>query len=137
LQYFINPWMLAGLLGLSLPVLAHLLSKKRYDVVHWGAMQFLELNPNTKRKLRLEQLLLLLLRMGLIALVVFALARPWASGGLFSHLATANNRDVILIIDGSYSMGWEGGSLTPHQDALKKAAEILEELNSGDTVGLI
>lgn len=137
LQYFINPWMLLGLLGLSLPVLAHLLSKKRYDVVHWGAMQFLELNPNAKRKLRLEQLLLLLLRMGLIALVVFALARPWAKGGVFSHLAPANNRDVILIIDGSYSMGWEGGSITPHQAARNKAEEILGELNSGDTVGLI
>lgn len=136
-QYFLNPWMLLGLLGLSLPILAHLLSKKRYDVVHWGAMQFLELSPNAKRKLRLEQLLLLLLRMGLIALIVFALARPWASGGLFSHLAPANNRDVILIVDGSYSMGWEGGRLTPHQAALRKAAQILEELNAGDTVGLI
>ena len=137
LQYFINPWMLAGLLGLSLPILAHLLSKKRYDVVHWGAMQFLELNPNARRKLRLEQLLLLLLRMGLIALIVFALARPWTSGGIFSHLATGTSRDVILIIDGSYSMGWEGSSLTPHQAALKKAHQILDELNSGDTIGLI
>lgn len=136
-QYFLNPWMLAGLLGLSLPILAHLLSKKRYDVVHWGAMQFLELNPNARRKLRLEQLLLLLMRMGLIALIVFALARPWASGGLFSRLAPANNRDVVIIIDGSYSMGWEGGRVTPHQAAVRKATQILEELNAGDTVGLI
>ena len=137
LQYFLNPWMLAGLLGLSLPILAHLLSKKRYDVVHWGAMQFLELNPNAKRKLRIEQLLLLLLRMGLIALIVFALARPWAKGGVFSHLAPANNRDVVLIVDGSYSMGWEGGAVTPHQEALRKASQILDDLHSGDTVGLI
>ena len=137
LQYFLNPWMLAGLLGLSLPILAHLLSKKRYDIVNWGAMQFLELNPNARRKLRLEQLLLLLLRLLLVALVVFALARPWARGGIFSHLAPANNRDVILIIDGSYSMGWEGGGVTPHQAALRKASQILDELNSGDTVGLI
>ncbi len=136
-QYFLNPWMLAGLLGLSLPILAHLLSKKRYDVVHWGAMQFLELNPNAKRKLRLEQLLLLLLRIALIALIVFALARPWAQGGVFSHLAPANSRDVVLIVDGSYSMGWEGGAVTPHQAALRKASEILDDLHSGDSVGLI
>ncbi len=73
----------------------------------------------------------------LIALIVFALARPWASGGVFSHLAPASNRDVILIIDGSYSMGWEGDAITPQQAALRKAAQILDELNSGDTVGLI
>ncbi len=39
----INPVMLLGLAGVLLPVLAHLLSKKTYDVVEWGAMQFLEL----------------------------------------------------------------------------------------------
>ena len=37
---FINPWMLAGLAGVSLPVLAHLLSRRKYDTVEWGAMQF-------------------------------------------------------------------------------------------------
>ena len=75
-NFFINPWMLLGLLGLSLPILAHLLSKRKYDVVHWGAMQFLELGRNARRRIRLEQLLLLLLRMGLIALIAIALARP-------------------------------------------------------------
>jgi hypothetical protein len=72
----LNPWMLAGLAGIALPILAHLLSRKRYDVLDWGAMQFLELDPNARRKLRLEDLLLLLIRIGLIALVTFALARP-------------------------------------------------------------
>ncbi|MCA9022389.1 MAG: BatA domain-containing protein, partial [Planctomycetaceae bacterium] len=38
---FLNPMMLLGLLGISLPVLVHLLSRKKYDVVQWGAMQFL------------------------------------------------------------------------------------------------
>lgn len=137
LQYFINPWMLAGLAGVSLPIIAHLLSKKKYDIVQWGAMQFLELGRNAKRRLRLEQLLLMLLRMGLIALIVFAVARPWARGGIFNQLATQNNRDVAIIIDGSYSMGWEGRSVTPHQAAVRWAHDFLEDLQSGDTVGLI
>jgi len=46
---FINPLMLIGLAGVSLPVLAHLLSRKRYDVEEWGAMQFLELGRKTQR----------------------------------------------------------------------------------------
>src|SRR3712207_5274388 len=112
MSYFINPVMLAGLLGLGLPILAHLLSRRRYEVLHWGAMQFLELGRNTRRRLRLEQLLLMLLRMGLVALVVLALARPWASGSLFSGLSSGQPRDVVLVIDGSYSMGWEGKSET-------------------------
>ena len=104
LQYFINPWMLLGLFGLSLPVIAHLLSKRRYDVVHWGAMQFLELNPNTKRKLRLEQLLLLLLRMGLIALVVFApVVETFIMAGFLSLFLRFFSPTVAILLSAA---GW-------------------------------
>ncbi|GAB4142478.1 MAG: hypothetical protein Tsb009_12850 [Planctomycetaceae bacterium] len=137
LSNFINPWMLFGLLGMALPILAHLLSKKKFDVVEWGAMQFLELGQNARRKIRLEQLLLLLLRMGLIALIAIALARPWAEGGVFSKVGSKQNRDVVLVIDGSYSMGWEGRSTTPHTAAIRWARNFLEDLRAGDTVAII
>ena len=129
--------MLLGLLGLSLPILVHLISKRRYDVVQWGAMQFLELGRNQRRKLRLEQLLLMLLRMALIALIVFALARPWVSSRWFSSLAERKSRDIVLIVDGSYSMGFEGRGLTPHQTAVRWAHRLIDELQGGDTVMLI
>jgi len=67
---FINPWMLAGLAGVSLPVLAHLLSRRKYDTVNWGAMQFLELERDARRRVRIEELQLILLRMLLVGLLV-------------------------------------------------------------------
>lgn len=134
---FINPWMLAGLAGVLLPVLAHLLNRKKYDTVDWGAMQFLELGRKARRRLRLEELLLLLLRMAMIALIAFALARPWASGAWFSRLSSSRSRDVVVVIDSSYSMGWEGDQETPHVRAIQFAHEFLEELNPGDTVTLL
>ena len=134
---FLNPAMLLGLAGVSLPVLAHLLSKRKFDVVNWGAMQFLELGRNTRRRIRLEEILLMLLRMGLIALLAIALARPWASGGFLSQFAPKQKRDVVLVIDGSYSMGWEGGAETPHATAIQWAHRLLEELQPGDTVSLL
>ena len=133
----INPWMLLGLAGLALPVLAHLLSKKKYDVVNWGAMQFLEMGRNTRRKIRLEELLLMLLRMGLIALIAIALARPWASGGMLSSFVSTQARDVVIVIDGSYSMGWEGKAETPHAAAVQWAHDFLETLQPGDSVALL
>ncbi|HUG17497.1 MAG TPA: BatA domain-containing protein, partial [Planctomycetaceae bacterium] len=133
----LNPWMLAGLAGISLPILAHLLSKKKYDIVPWGAMQFLELGRETRRRVRLEELLLLLLRILLICLIVFALSRPWASGGMFKHLVSSQARDVVLVIDGSFSMGWEDGVETPHQQAIEWAREFLKDLGTGDTVALL
>ncbi|MEX2285538.1 MAG: VWA domain-containing protein [Planctomycetaceae bacterium] len=137
LSNFLNPLMLLGLAGLLLPVLVHLLSRRRYDVVEWGAMQFLELGRHTRRRMKLEQLLLMLLRMGLVALVVLAMARPWARGGLFSGFASTQSRDVVLVVDGSYSMGWEGDGVTPHAQAVGWAHKLLEDLGPGDTVALI
>lgn len=132
-----TPIMLAGLLGIGLPVLVHLLSRRKFDVVDWGAMQFLELSQKTRQKMRLEELLLMLLRMALIALVALALAEPWISGGMFSNLRSSQSRDVVLVIDSSYSMGWEGDVETPQAAAVKWAHSFLESLNPGDTVSII
>ncbi|MBS0201495.1 MAG: VWA domain-containing protein [Planctomycetes bacterium] len=129
--------MLAGLAGVLLPVLAHLLSRKRYDTVDWGAMQFLELDPSARRNLRLEDLLLLLVRMLLIALLAIALARPWFNGSWLGRWASTTSRDVVIIIDGSYSMGWEGPLGTPQAAAVRLARQFVNDLRSGDTVMLL
>ena len=71
-------------------------------------MQFLELGRRTRRRIRLEGWLLLAIRMLLVALITFALARPWISGGFLSQFISTQSRDVVFVIDGSYSMGWEG-----------------------------
>lgn len=126
--------MLAGLAGVILPVLAHLLSRKRYDTVDWGAMQFLELDPSAKRNLRIEDLLLLLLRMLLVALLAIALARPWFNGSWLGQWASTTSRDVVLVIDGSYSMGWEGTTGTPRDSAIQFARRFVQDLRPGDTV---
>ncbi len=75
----LNVAMLAGLLGVALPVVIHLLNRRRDPVVDWGAMQFLELGRWSRRKLNLAELLLMLARMAMLGLVALALARPfWA-----------------------------------------------------------
>lgn len=126
--------MLAGLAGVLLPVLAHLLSRKRYDSVDWGAMQFLELDPSARRNLRLEDLLLLLVRMLLVALLAIALARPWFNGSWLGRWASTTSRDVVIVIDGSYSMGWEGTAGTPQANSIHLARHFVQDLRGGDTV---
>src|SRR5438128_9047775 len=95
------PLLLVGLAALAIPPIIHLLNRRRYEVVDWGAMQFLQVSEVTRRRLLIEELLLMLLRMGLIAALVFAWAGPftddWAATG------TRPNRDVVLIFDGSAS----------------------------------
>ncbi len=134
---FLNFVMLAGLLGVTLPVLAHLLSKRRFDVVEWGAMQFLQMGHKTKRRIRIQDWLLLLLRMGLIALIAIALSRPWGQGSLFGHFKTAPSRDLVFIVDGSASMDWQENANTPHKKAIQWVYDALETLQPGDTATLI
>lgn len=134
---FINPWMLAGLAGISLPILAHLLSRRKYDVVDWGAMQFLEIGRNARRRIRLEELLLLALRMSLIALIALALSRPWLSGGPVDAFASRPACDIALVIDSSYSTDWRARERTPRDLAVKWARTLLDRLEPGETVGLI
>lgn len=137
LQFLLNPWMLLGLFGIALPVMAHLLSRRRFDVVEWGAMQFLNPSRKTRRRLKLEELLLLLLRIGLIGLIVLSVARPLIPSGWLSGYHSAGSRTVVLVVDGSNSMSRSDGVNSVHQNAIRRAAEFLQTLGADDNVALI
>src|SRR5438094_7419268 len=100
----LNILMLAGLAGLAIPPLIHLLHRRRFDVVDWGAMQFLQISETTRRRLLIEELLLMLLRMAAIGVLVLALAAPYVASPALAYLGRPS-RDVALILDGSMSMG--------------------------------
>ena len=67
----LNPALLWGGLAVMSPILIHLLSKRRFQVVAWAAMDFLlDADRQNRRRIRLEHLLLLLLRCLIILLAV-------------------------------------------------------------------
>ncbi|TWU06694.1 hypothetical protein CA54_50930 [Symmachiella macrocystis] len=134
---FLNPVLLFGLAALALPIIAHLLSKKRFDVVQWGAMQFLDLGKRRRRRVRIEELLLLLLRMAIVGLLALAIARPTISRGFFANFVSTDNRDTVFVMDGSYSMGRSDGETTPHNQARAVMHKILNHARPGDTFALL
>src|SRR2546421_5662953 len=73
---------LLGALGAaSIPLVIHLLNRKRFRVVTWAAMRFLlAAQRKNTRRMRLEQLLLLAVRTLLVLLLVLAMmsVTPWA-----------------------------------------------------------
>jgi len=136
-QFFMNPWLLISLAGIGLPIVAHLLSRRRYDVVEWAAMQFLNPSKKTRRRVKLEELLLLLLRIGLISLIALSVTRPWLPGGWLSGYYSAGSRTVVIVIDGSNSMSRTDGVNSMHQNAMRRASEFLRTLGADDNVALI
>lgn len=140
----LNLAMLAGLAGVALPVVIHLLSRRRDPVIEWGAMQFLELGPRSRRRINLADQLLMLARMLLIGLVALAMARPFlapsparaTSSGLLGMGGKAR-RDVVLILDGSSSMGRRSGGSTPRERAIAWARNYVAGLGPGDSVAVL
>lgn len=129
---FLNLIMLAGLVGVASPVLIHWLSKRPPRPVKWAAMRFLRSSVEKHQKrLRQEDLLLLLLRCLLIALLAIALSRPVLSsiGGL------GGSADVYLVIDDSMSMNH--GTPTKLDRAREAAVEVVGRLSSSTRVAVL
>ena len=135
--WFLNAAMLFGLAAASIPLIIHLLTRKRFDVVDWAAMQFLQVSERTRRKIFLEELLLMLLRMGLIALFVLALAAPFLTSQHLAKWGGRGNRDIVIIFDGSYSMGFIGNGPSASQASKDWALQFLDELAPGDSVAVL
>src|SRR5919205_656697 len=96
-------WMLPALALASVPIIIHLLNKRKHKVVEWGAMQFLVASLSSRpRKMNAEEILLLILRTLLVALLVMALARPLLPETLVADPQAMS--DVVMVIDGGHSM---------------------------------
>jgi hypothetical protein len=101
----INPIYWWGLLAVGAPILIHLINRLRYRRVRWAAMEFLlKSQERNRRKLILEQLILLALRCLLVALVAMFVVRPtWFVGGEEGRQADWPYYHVVLL-DDSLSM---------------------------------
>jgi von Willebrand factor type A domain/Aerotolerance regulator N-terminal len=134
---FLAPVLLAGMAALAIPPLVHLLNRRRFDVIDWAAMQFLLVSERTRKKIFLEQVILMLLRMGLIALLVLGVASPWMKLPWLAKMAPRPNRDIVIILDGSFSMGYTQAGRSANDAAKAWAIDFLGQLQAGDAVALL
>ncbi len=128
--------LIAGLACIAIPILVHLLRRK-HRPISWGAMRFLEqAYKKRKRLITVEQLLLLLTRCAIIALIAGGV------GALILGSGTNNQRPrtLLLVIDNSiHSATILEGTESSLQRQQKRALELLETLDSsrGDRAALI
>lgn len=135
---FLNPYLLWGLLGISVPIVIHLLNRFRYRQIDWAAMELLRRALVTRsRRLRLEDLLLLLLRCVAVLLLALAFARLTLTGGRASWVGGAPDVGAIVAIDGSMSMGHRPGVRTRLDRARERARDVLGTLRTGDPLSLL
>ncbi len=134
---FINTTLLWALAAIALPLLIHLLTRRKLRVVTVSTIAFLKrLEKEKIRQLKLRQLLLLLLRMLIVALLVLAFTRPTLRRE-HSALAQRAAASAVFIVDNSLSMASasEGASLLTQ--ARNQAQRLAALFAPGDEIFLI
>jgi hypothetical protein len=98
-ESFVNPgYLLAGLALISLPIIIHLINRMRFKRVRWAAMEFLlKSQKRNRRRLIIEQLILLALRCLLVFLAVLLVSRYL--GFSFAMFEPQNTLHVVLLDD--------------------------------------
>src|SRR4051812_12958138 len=126
---FLSPFFLAGLAALAIPVLIHLINREKRVVVQFPSLMFLHKIPyRSVRRQKIRHLLLLILRCLALALFVAAFARPWFDRSKHAGAGSSGAREVVVLIDRSYSMGYGDRWKT----ALEKAREITRAIGPAD-----
>lgn len=134
---FVHPWMLWGLLAGTIPIIIHLLNRRRYRPLAWAAMRFLrEAIRVNARRIQMEDLILLLLRILVLTLAALAFALPiLRSEALF--LGRQPHVCAVILLDDSYSMNYMDGDTSRFERARTAARDVIGRLRRGDSVSVI
>ncbi|HUV38015.1 MAG TPA: VWA domain-containing protein [Planctomycetota bacterium] len=131
----LNPWYLVGLAAALVPLVIHLIERHRVQRVVFGSVLFLRgLVKRVARRRRTSELILLLLRMALLAVLALAFSRPFfreadVSG---SGDSAGGRRAAAILVDVSASMKIG----TRFADARTQAVAAVEALSPGDAVAV-
>lgn len=136
---FVHPGLVLAALGLGLiPILIHLINRRRFVRMPWAAMSFLlAANRRSARRIRVEQWLLLAARVLVIVLLGLALARPYFPA---SHLLPLRESRVhrVILLDNSLSMNMKTGPEANRFEAARRYAEsLLDSFPEQDAVSLV
>ncbi|MDZ4755557.1 MAG: BatA domain-containing protein [Phycisphaerae bacterium] len=130
-------FLVAGLVAVTIPILIHLLFRRRRPPLEWAAMDvLLEALRKQQQRLKLEQWLLLATRCLLFALAGLALARPVLEGT--GVLRPQANRTITIVLDdGIASQAAAAGGEAAFASLQEQAAQLVRGLASGDSVSVI
>ena len=134
---FINPAMLWFLTLVAIPIIIYIINRQRFKRIWWAAMEFLlRAMKKNRRRIRIENLLLLIIRTLIVLLAVLTVARPQVGAAFFGPLVR-KSRNFFFLLDNSYSMGYKVGATTALERAKKQLKSILDKTVQDGDLSLI
>jgi len=130
---FLNPFFLAALGALTIPLVLHLIQSSRTERLPFSTIRFLKMaQKRSSRRIKMENFLLLFLRLLLLALLALAFAMPIIRTQSFGNILSRTSRDVAIVLDGSYSMSYHLNQQRVWDQATELASTIIEGLGDND-----
>jgi hypothetical protein len=124
---------IGGSIGVLVPLVLHLIQSKRTVRVKISTTRFLRLaQEKASRRIKLENILLWILRTALLVMLALAFAMPMLRSKRIGKWFGRSPRDVAIVIDGSYSMDYNLGRSTVWEKAIDAAVSIVEGLSEQD-----
>ncbi len=131
LAAFVTPalaWVGAG--AVAAPILIHLLARRRFKRIRWAAMDFLiDAERRNRRRIRMEEWILLALRCLAVALLGLMVARPFMTpSGLASAWGGSRRTERVFVLDDSFSMGYQSPGATPFERAKSAVRRLIDSI---------
>ncbi|MFZ9760882.1 MAG: BatA domain-containing protein [Candidatus Kapaibacteriota bacterium] len=134
---FLNPLVLIGLIAAAIPVILHLLNLRKLKTIDFSTLRFIkELQKTSIRKLKTQQILLLILRTLIIICCVLAFSRPTIKSS-FPALGSHAKTSIIVILDNSLSMDVSDAGGNRFAKAKGIAKQIALAMKEGDEMAFL
>ena len=145
LAQFVTPMLFfAGAAAVASPIIIHLLARRRFKRIRWAAIDFLlQAERRNKRRLRMEEWILLVLRCLAVFCIGLFIARPFlAPGATLAGLTGSRRVERLLLIDDSFSMGYQSASgetgFSRARVGVRRLVDVIrQEATDTDTVTLV
>lgn len=131
---FLAPLFFVALAGLAIPVLLHLTQREKKQIIRFPSLMFVRRIPyQSVRRRKIQHWLLLLVRVAALAMIILAFARPLISQSNLPVVSGAGARELVVLLDTSYSMGFAGR----WESARAAAHEQINALSGGDRASVV
>jgi len=135
---FLHPAALWGLLLAAVPIIIHLITRRKALPKPFAAIRFVLLShQQVRRRLRLKRILILLARiLAVVALAMLVAHATLPAGGNEMHIGDTS-RSLVIVVDNSMSMLARKKGGRPWDAAESLVASLVESIRTGHEAALL
>ncbi len=134
---FMNPFFLWAGAAAAIPLILHLMQRRRIVPIPFSTLRFLKLaQRRSSNRIRMENFLLWFLRTLLLILLILAFAMPILRTHAFGRFMGTAQRDIAIVWDASFSMAYESSRRNVWEDSRQIVLDLIDGLGTGDRIAL-